>query len=70
MMDGSRFDRGSKVIGALSDPDTSEPIPTAVSEYADQYNLNDIGLAMRLYESRRGISGRPYRTTSTWASNR
>ncbi len=26
-------------------------IPIAASEYEDEYNLNDIGLAMRLYES-------------------
>ena len=30
---------------------TLEAIPVAVSEYADHYNLNDIGLAMRLRES-------------------
>ena len=47
MTDSSRLDRDE--TGAKSR--TPEPIPAVVSEYADQYNLNDIGLAMRLWQS-------------------
>ena len=51
MTDSARLDRDSKEIGVRSRPRTPEPLPASVSEYADQYNLNDIGLAMRLRES-------------------
>jgi len=51
MMDNSRLDRDSEAIGA-SGSHTPELIPAAaVSEYADLYNLNDIGLAMRLWQT-------------------
>jgi len=52
MTDNSRLDRDSEAISASSGPRTLEPIPAAaVSEYADLYNLNDIGLAMRLWQT-------------------
>ena len=51
MTDGSRLDRDIREIGMKPRPRTPEPMLAAVSEYADQYNLNDIGLAMRLRES-------------------
>jgi hypothetical protein len=49
MTDSSRLDRDSEETGVKSR--TPEPKPAAVSEYADQYNHNDIGLAMRRWQS-------------------
>lgn len=43
-------DRSSERIGeSLSKRGSSEGMPIEDSEYADLYNLNDIGLALRLY---------------------
>jgi hypothetical protein len=52
MTDSFPVEHTSEGIGALSySPARHEPMPDPTGEYADQYNLNDIGLALRVAQS-------------------